>query len=234
MYKNKTFLAIAPARGGSKRLQKKNILDISGKPLIAWSIEAGLKSKYIDKLVVSSEDSKILNISQEFGAEIIKRPKNLALDNTTSFEVVKHAIESLKNYDYIIMLQPTSPLRDENDIDSAIEFLFKKKADAVISICETDHSPLWTNTLKKNGDLTGFIDNEIINKRSQDLEKFYRLNGAIYICLRDRLLKEKSFFIRNKIYGYIMEKEKSVDIDTEIDFKLAEILLNKKILSVKI
>jgi CMP-N,N'-diacetyllegionaminic acid synthase len=126
MYKEKSFLAIIPARGGSKRLPNKNILNLAGKPLIEWSIDAALKSKYIDKVVVSSDDENILKIAKD-KCDIIKRPKELATDTASSIDVIKHVLDNLeKKYDYIVLLQPTSPLRNEKHIDEAIEFLYKK------------------------------------------------------------------------------------------------------------
>lgn len=225
MYTNKTFLAIIPARGGSKRLPRKNILDLCGKPLIAWSIKAGLNSKYIDKVVVSSDDDDILNISLNFGAETIKRPIDLANDTATTFDAIKHTIENVEKYDYIVLLQPTSPLRNEKHIDEAIELLENKKADAIVSVCEMDHSPLWSNTLPKDGNMSNFLKDEILNKRSQDLEKYYRLNGAIYICKTEKLLEEKSFFLKENIFAYVMDRKSSVDIDEEMDFNMAEVLI---------
>ena len=219
---NKTFLAIIPARGGSKRLPRKNILDLCGKPLISWSIEAALKSKYISKVVVSSDDEEILNISSNFGADIIKRPYELANDTATTFDTVKHTIDNFENYDYIVLLQPTSPLRNEKHIDEAIELLEEKQADAIVSVCEMDHSPLWSNTLPKDGNMRGFLREEILNKRSQDLEKYYRLNGAVYICKTDKLLENKSFFLKDNIFAYIMDRKSSIDIDEEIDFLFAQ------------
>lgn len=219
---NKTFLAIIPARGGSKRLPRKNILDLCGKPLISWSIEAALKSKYISKVVVSSDDEEILNISSNFGADIIKRPYELANDTATTFDAVKHTIDNFENYDYIVLLQPTSPLRNEKHIDEAIELLEEKQADAIVSVCEMDHSPLWSNTLPKDGNMNNFLRDEVLNKRSQDLEKYYRVNGAVYICKTDKLLENKSFFLKDNIFAYIMDRKSSIDIDEEIDFLFAE------------
>ena len=195
MYKGKTFLAIIPARGGSKRLPRKNILDLNGKPLIAYSIEAGLKSKYIDKVIVSSDDDEILEVSKKYGAQLIKRPEVLASDTATTFDALKHTIDNIEKYDYILLLQATSPLRNEKHIDEAIELLELKKADAIVSVCEMDHSPLWSNTLPKDNSMTGFLKDEVKNKRSQDLERHYRLNGAIYICKTDKLLEDKTFFL---------------------------------------
>jgi CMP-N,N'-diacetyllegionaminic acid synthase len=226
VYKEKTFLAIIPARGGSKRLPRKNILNLNGKPLIAYSIEAGLQSKYIDKAIVTSDDEEILSISKEFGADTIKRPDALASDTATSFDAIKHTIENIDKYDYIVLLQPTSPLRNAMQIDEAIELLETKEANAVVSVCEMDHSPLWSNTLPQDGSMQGFLRDEVLNKRSQDLEKYYRLNGAIYICKTDKLLEEESFFLKENIYSFVMDRESSVDIDEAIDFKIAEVLIN--------
>ena len=225
MLNSKTFLVIIPARGGSKRLPRKNVLELAGKPLIVWSIDSGLKSKYIDKVVVTSDDDEILSISKEYGAEIIKRPDYLANDTAKTFDAIKHTIENMQKYDYIVLLQPTSPLRNESHIDEAIELLELKKADAIVSVCEMEHSPLWSNTLPQNGSMKNFLRKEILNKRSQDLEKYYRLNGAIYICKTDKLLENKGFFLKENIFAYRMDRKSSVDIDEEIDFKNVEFFL---------
>jgi len=226
MYKDKTFLAIIPARGGSKRLPRKNILNLCGKPLISYSIEAGLKSKYIDKVVVSSDDDEILEIAQKFGAKTIKRPPDLANDTSTTFDAIKHTIDNLEKYDYIVLLQATSPLRTAKHINEAIELLEEKNANAVVSVCQMEHSPLWSNVLPKDGNMKDFLKDEVLNKRAQDLEKYYRLNGAIYICKTKKFLENKGFFLKENIFAYIMDRKNSVDIDEEIDFKLAEVLVN--------
>ncbi|MDS1369869.1 acylneuraminate cytidylyltransferase family protein [Aliarcobacter butzleri] len=227
MYKNKTFLAIIPARGGSKRLPRKNVLDLCGKPLITHTIEAGLKSNYIDKVIVSSDDEEILEISKKFGAETVKRPDELASDIATTFDAVKHTIDNnIDKFDYIVLLQPTSPLRNEKHINEAIELLEEKKAKAIISVCEIDHSPLWSNTLPENSSMNNFLKDGVLNKRSQDLPKYYRLNGAIYICKTDKLLENKGFFLKDNIFAYVMDKESSIDIDEEMDFNIAKILLD--------
>ena len=123
MNKNKTFLAIIPARGGSKRLPRKNVLDLCGKPLIAYSIEAGLKSKYISKVIVTSDDEEILSISKKYGSGIIVRPEELSSDAATTFDAVKHTIDNVEKFDYVVLVQPTSPLRSEKHLDEAIELL---------------------------------------------------------------------------------------------------------------
>ena len=228
MHKGKTYLAIIPARGESKRLPRKNLLDLNGKPLVSWSIEAGLNSKYIDKVVVTSDDADILNIAKYYGVLSINRPIELSSDTATTFDAVEHAIENIKYYDYIVLLQPTSPLRTEWHIDKAIEFLINKEADAIVSVCEMDHSPLWSNTLDDTLSMAEFLTKSIKNKRSQDLDSYYRINGAIYICDTKKLLKEKGFFIENGIYAFKMDRETSIDIDNEIDFQLADLILKSK------
>ena len=229
MHKDKTFLAIIPARGGSKRLPQKNLLNLCGKPLIAWTIEAGIESRYIDRIIVSSDSDKILEVARIYdGVLALKRPRDLATDTAKTIDAIKHAIENTsQQFDYTILLQPTSPLRIGKHIDAAIEFLDEKKADAVISVCEMEHPPQWSNTLPRDLSMKNFLKEEIKHERSQDLPKYYRLNGAIYICNTQRLLKENSFFIRDNIFAYIMDKESSVDIDDKFDFKLAECLMSQ-------
>jgi len=230
MIGNKKLLAIIPARGGSKRLPRKNVLSLGGKPLIGWTIQAALRSRFVDHVVVSTDDEEIKDISIKYGADIpFMRPYELATDEATSVDVVLHLLRKLeeenKFYNYIILLQPTSPLRTAKNIDESVELLLLMGADAVISVCEAEHSPLWCNKIPEDGDLSGFLDYSLLNKRSQDLEKYYRLNGAIYLCNADILKKEKTFFFSSRCYGYKMMNENSVDIDNSVDFALARCLL---------
>ena len=228
MLRDKTFLAVIPARGGSKRLPRKNVLDLAGKPLIIWTIEAAKNSKYIDHCVVSSDDQEIADVSQRFGADVLLRPAELATDSASSVDVVLQAIEKEKqNYDYVILLQPTSPLRTAHHIDEAIELLFEKNADAIVSVCESNHSPLWANTLPDDLSMNGFIREEVEGKRSQDLPKFYQLNGAIYIIATKKLQETQSFVVGSNGYAYIMKSRDSIDIDTDLDFELVNLLINK-------
>ena len=227
MIKGKSILAIIPARGGSKRLPGKNTLPINGKPLIYWTVKAALESHYIDKVIISSDDLDIKKLSLNYGVDFINRPKELSSDDSTTISVVFHVIEQLdKKYDFIILLQPTSPLRNYLDIDKAIRLLDEKQSDAVISVCELGHPLLFSNTLPLDGSMEKFITDEMKNKRTQDFPTFYKINGAIYLCCIDRLVKEKTFFIKDNIFSYIMNKERSIDIDDKFDFKLAEYLFN--------
>jgi len=224
---DKSILAIILARGGSKRLPDKNILPLNRKPLILWSIQAGLNSEYVDRVVVSSNDNNILNISRKGGAEIIKRPEELSTDHSASIFSVKHAISEIGDkFDYTILLQPTSPLRTERHIDEAFELLMEKNADAIISVCKTKHSPLWSNTLPDDDSMNHFIKDKIKNIRSQDLPVYYSLNGAIYICKTQRLMIEETFFITDKIYAYKMNGIVSIDIDNELDYSFADYIIN--------
>ena len=225
------ILAIIPARGGSKGLPRKNILDLNGKPLIAWTIESSLKSKYITKTVVSSDDDEILNISQEYKSEIIKRPDELALDTTASEPVVKHVIEELQKenqeFDYIVLLQPTSPLRDTQNIDDALDMLFKYNATSLISVCEIDNKILKAFKENKNGFIEGVSNNKYPFMRRQDLPKTYLSNGAIYIIKVSEFMKNNSFYA-DKTISYCMDDITSLDIDTKEDLEKTQSIMVKK------
>ncbi|MFC1504045.1 cytidylyltransferase domain-containing protein [Spirochaetota bacterium] len=234
MYKGKSYLGIIPARSGSKRLSDKNICDLCGKPLIAWTIEASLQSKYIDETLVTTDSDIIANISRKYGGQVpFKRPARLATDTATSVDVVLHVLGHYKSklhkeFDYIVFLQPTSPLRDHSDINRAIELCDKKSANAIISVCEAEHSPLHTNILPKSLSMNNFISKKDQKKRYQDIHTYYQLNGAIYICRTDIFIKEKSFFPNKKSFAFIIPKERSVDIDTRLDFIITECIIKNR------
>lgn len=232
MYKNKKFLAIIPARGGSKGVPKKNIKKLNGKPLIYYTIKAAKESKIFDKIIVSTDDKRIAEISIQYGASIpFLRPAYLATDNAKSINVILHAIKELKKkgemYDYVMKLQPTSPLRKSTDILNATKLLFEKKGNSIISVSKCENHPLWTNTLKDNLKMDNFLKEEIKNKNRQELQTYYRINGAIYLSQISTLVKNKDWYKKNS-YAYIMKSERSIDIDNYIDFKLAEILIKRK------
>ena len=229
MYKGKKILAIIPARGGSKRLPRKNILDLAGKPLMAWSIEAAKGSKYIDRVILSSDDEEIIKVAKEWGCDVpFTRPKELAQDTTRSINVVTHAIKALtESYNDVILLQPTSPLRTSEDIDSAIEQFYAKDASSLIGVCEVEHSPLWSNTLDESMSMDNFLDDKYNNARSQDLPTYYRINGAFYMSRVESVIKNETFFVKKGIYGFLMSQEHSVDIDTKLDFIIAEAVLKQ-------
>jgi len=225
MYEEKSFLAVIPARKGSKRLIGKNLLPLSGKPLITWSIEAAQKSKYIDKLLVSSDDDKILELAKNKGIATVLRPDHLASDKASTVDALLHAIDSMDTkYDYVVLLQVTSPLRTTEHIDEAIEKIIEENLESVVSVCEVDHSPLWSNVLPDDGRMKDFIPEGFEGKRSQDLEKYYRLNGAIYIININKLISSHSLLLA-ETFAYIMPIEASVDIDTIYDFIYAEAII---------
>ena len=197
-------------------------MELAGKPLIAWTIESSLKSKYISKTIVSSDCDEILNISSKYGSEILKRPDELARDTTPTEPVVEHILQNIKdlgNYSYLVLLQPTSPLRDEKDIDEAISKLIQEKdATALISVKEIDNKILKAFKINNNGYLEGISNNKYPFMRRQDLPKVFMPNGAIYIISINEFLKTKRLFSDNAI-SYLMNEEKSLDIDTIDDFE---------------
>lgn len=215
-------LAIIPARGGSKGIPRKNLINFSGKPLMQWSIEAAIKSKYITDIVVSSDDNEILNLARK-NKEIValKRPYNLAQDNSKTEPVLIHVLESLedKDFDYLVLLQPTSPLRSSKDIDTAFEELLNTDATALISVCELEHHPFKSFKINEKGYLQGIINNDFPFYPRQELPKTYRANGAIYIIEVSSFLKNKSL-LTNKTVDFKMSLEKSLDVDSlkDLDF----------------
>jgi len=227
------ILAIIPARGGSKRLPRKNIKVLNGKPLIQWTIESALGINEICKVMVSTDSQEIADIALKVGAEVpFIRPDNLATDVSSSSDVIKHTLDYYKEkgetFDFVLLLQPTSPIRNSKHNIEAINLLCSKQADAIVSICECEHSPLWTNTLPDDLSMGQFIKDEIKNTRSQDLPSFYRLNGAIYLTRVSRFYEENTLFLSSNIYAYTMDSESSVDIDHELDFLFAETILKYK------
>lgn len=232
MYNGQTILALIPARGGSKGVPRKNLRCLAGKPLIVYTIEAALQANFIDRIIVSTDDLEIANISKKYGAEVpFIRPEVLATDGAKGIDVVLHAMQWLEDhnekFDLLMLLQPTSPLRDSEDIENALGLFMRKNADAVVSVCEVEHSPLWMNTLREDLCMKDFIDKEVLNKNRQQLEIYYRLNGAIYLAKWDFIKQYKSFY-GDKTYAYIMPREKSVDIDSEFDLQFAEFLMRNK------
>lgn len=229
MINDKKVLAVIPARGGSKRLPRKNIKLLNGLPLIGWTIKAAQESKYIDRVIVSTEDEEIADVSRSLGADIpFLRSPELAQDTTSTVEVLLDLLNKIDGYDYLCLLQPTSPLRTSEDIDGALAYFTEKDADSVISVCEAEHSPLWSNTLPADNSLSNFIAEEIKNKRSQDLPVYYRLNGAVYVIKTEKLRQKKALLLAENCYAYIMPGERSVDIDTEMDFYLCQMYMAKK------
>ena len=227
-------VALITARGGSKAIPHKNIAMLAGKPLIAWSIEAALKSRCLKRVMVSTDDKEIARVAKAYGAEVpFMRPSELAMDDSSHISVVEHAIRWLKNNEsfspqYLMLLQPTSPMRESKDIDASAELAEKMSAEAVISVCEATRHPYKTYCLNEDDTLSPFIKNtKIPYLRRQGLPKVYWENGAIYLNRCDSLFKTKTFFPPGA-YPYIMPEERSLDVDTQWDLRIADLLLGDK------
>ncbi len=229
MVKGKKILAIIPARGGSKGLPGKNILKLGDKPLIAWTIEAGKASKYIDRLILSSEDNQIISVAKNCMCEVpFVRPLELAQDKTPGIDVVIHAIETIpENYDYVVLLQPTSPFRGVLDIDKCIKFCIENNVSSSVSVTKASENPYWMYSIDGENKLVPLIktDNKIYQR--QLAPESFILNGAIYIARTSCLLASKSFLNADTI-AFPMPFNRSVDIDTESDFLNAESMLKIK------
>ena len=228
----KKILSIITARGGSKGLKRKNVVDLVGKPLIAWTIEASLDSKYITKTIVSSDDKEALDISKEYGANVVRRPDDLSSDSATSESVIKHTIDYLESmgemFDIVILLQPTSPLRTSKDIDSAFEIMFNSDATAVISTSEFDNKILKTFIETPDGFLKGVSNNEYPFMRRQDLPAVYMSNGAIYI-IDVNIFNKNLSLITDRTASYLMPANKSFDVDSESDLLSIEKLIKSNL-----
>jgi N-acylneuraminate cytidylyltransferase/CMP-N,N'-diacetyllegionaminic acid synthase len=230
MYNNKTFLVIILARSGSKGLPGKNIKNINGKPLVAWSIEAGLNSKYIDKLTVSTDSEEYAKIAKSFGAEVpFIRPNEISTDESSRKDAIEYSLDFFKDkgmtYDYVILLEPTSPLTTGKDIDSAIEQLFlEESAEAIVgvSLSEASHPNF---SVELNNGFLNFIskDQKSSVVRRQDLEDYYFYDGSLYISEVDKYL-EKEFY-HEKTLGYVTPKWKSLEIDDIDDFVMVEAVM---------
>ena len=223
-------IAIIPARSGSRGLPDKNIRDLLGKPLLAYSIEAALESNVFDTVMVSTDSQKYAEIARKYGAEVpFLRNEETSSDSASSWDVVEEVLSGYKTkdkvFDTFMLLQPTSPLRTARSIVEAYREMKKKKADAIISLCEVDHSPLQCNVLKEDLSLDGFIRKEVKGKRRQEMPVFYRFNGAIYLVRADSFLRNHDAYT-GKCYAYIMDKRESIDIDDIYDFAVAEALLS--------
>jgi CMP-N,N'-diacetyllegionaminic acid synthase len=225
LYKKKKYIAVILARGGSKRLPNKNLKNLRGKPLIFYTILAALRCRYIDEIIVSSDDVKILEVSKKYRVQTVKRPKYLSGDKSKSSDALKHVISKNFDYDFVILLQPTSPLRSEKHIYGAIRLLEKKNADAVISVCRAEEGLFLTNILPKNLSLQKFFKKNLQNKKNKNINNYYKLNGAIYICKIKKLFEKNTLFLEKNIYAFKMSQKTSIDVDTEFDFKRASNLI---------
>lgn len=223
-------IAIIPARSGSKGLKDKNIKELIGKPLMAYTIEAALKSNRFETVMVSTDSEEYAEIARKYGAEVpFLRSQETSGDTSSTWDTVDEVLNNYlvkgKQFDTFAVLQPTSPLRTSFHIQQAYEKFYEKNAKAVISVCETEYSPLICNTLNVSQELTNFINKKNMIRR-QEMQKYYRVNGAIYISNID-FYNEDHYLFREGSYAYIMNQNDSIDIDTMIDFIVAKCILKE-------
>jgi len=233
MSDNTNLLVVIPARGGSKRLPRKNILPLAGKPLICWTIEAALAAELDARIMVSSDDDEILAIARQYEAKGVithKRPRGLATDEATTADVLVDSVNAEVGMglhpEVLILLQPTSPLRNADDIRAALDIFRQSGSDnTVVSVCEVDHPTAWTGSISPDG----VFHNRIAQgKRSQDYEKEYRLNGAVYIVNVARFLRD-GVILGDTIVSSVMPRSRSLDIDDSFDFNICDAILKSTI-----
>ena len=224
MYKDKKIIAIIPARSGSKGLPDKNIKDLNGKPLIAYSIEAANESKCFDKVLVSTDSEKYAEISKKYGAKVpFLRSAENSNDESGTWGACEEVLNNLdEKFDVVVLLQPTSPFRTAQNIKEALDLFFLKNADTVVSVTQISHPLEWYNHLPDDNSLANFEAEEIRTKRRQDLRPCYTMNGAVYIVKRE-LLKPDLYLCGENSFAYVMDEANSVDIDSESDFLKARI-----------
>lgn len=224
-------IAIIPARSGSKGLKDKNIKELNGKPLMAYTIEAAINSRIFDCVHVSTDSEKYADIAREYGADVpFLRTDELSGDKASPWDAVKYVLKMYselgQEYDIVTLLQPTSPLRTATDIKSAYNIFLEKGAKAVVSVCETDHPPIFSDTIAEDGNMKGFVKKEYRDIPRQLVPAYYRVNGGIYM-LNKSCLEDQTSLYDNDCYAYAMTREASVDIDSEVDFLIAKALLDR-------
>lgn len=224
-------LAIIPARSGSKGLIDKNIKLLNGKPLLAYTIEVAKKSGLFDEIMVSTDSREYADIAKKWGANVpFLRSDEFSNDTASSWDVVKEVIERyriLGNEFYTVaLLQPTSPLRTSNDIIEGYKVMKVKEANFVVGVCEMDHSPLWANTLPEDLSMENFIRPEVVKIPRQSIPTYYRINGALYIVKVDYLMRTLDIY-GDRSFASVMKKENSIDIDDQMDFTIAEVLIKQ-------
>lgn len=231
MYKGKKILAVIPARGGSKGVPRKNIIEVGGHPLIKYTIDCGKNSKYLDRTVISTEDLLIKRVAEENGGDVpFLRPKELAEDTSKTIDCIVHAVNTLKSmgeeYDYVIILQNTVPLRKSWHVDEAIEMIVDSSERSLVSISEVDKHPILMRTLNEDKTVKNLLHMNSTMRR-QDFPKFYKVDGAIAIQKIDTEFNLETSINDGKL-GYVMERKYSTDIDNYLDIKIIEYYLEKE------
>jgi CMP-N,N'-diacetyllegionaminic acid synthase len=218
-------LGLILARGGSKGIPRKNIVSLGGKPLIAWTIESAKQSQVITRVVLSSDDDETINVARKYGCDVpFRRPKRLATDSASTIDTVIHALDKLSTYDYVVLLQPTSPLRTPVDIDAAFQLMLENNSPSCVSISEAEQSPYWMYRRTETCTISPILPNVPQIARRQELPPVYILNGAIYVA-EVEWLKQNMSFLHEETVGYIMPNTRSIDIDTKSDLELCETYL---------
>lgn len=227
------LLAIIPARAGSSSVPSKNLAAVAGKPLLAYAIEAARRAAVVERVVVSTDSSAIAEVARQWGGEVpFLRPEELARDDIPGVLPIIHAVTWLEEHegyrsDYVLCLQPTSPLRTAQDIEQAMALALKKQADSVISVTPVHDHPYWTKTVDAEGRMSEFMTAKKPVLRRQDLPPAYVLNGAVYLVKREVLLRRRSLY-GEKTCAYVMPRERSLDIDTPWDLYLADLILRDR------
>ncbi len=225
MFGNRKVLCFILARGGSKGIPRKNLLLISGKPLVAHSIDTAKKVKYIDKIYVSTEDKEIKTVSLKFGADVIDRPPKLATDIANYLDAVKHMIDSLpecKENPIIVLLETTSPIRDVSDIEKCIE-MYSENIDSVISVNQVKSDPSYMYK-QENDLLKSFLEKGPI-KRRQDAEPLVAYNGSILVSSCNFIKNQKDVVLGGRMIGYVLDEKHSIDIDSKLDFEICRFIM---------
>jgi CMP-N,N'-diacetyllegionaminic acid synthase len=221
-------LAIVPARGGSKGVPRKNVRIVGDRPLIAWTIGSALTSKTVDQVILSSDDIEIIDVARQWGCDIpFTRPPELATDAASMLDVIHHAADICGDgFEWIVLLQPTSPLRSAEDIDATVAACMQAGAPAAVTVTPTDKSPFWMYFRGESGLMTPIMnDPRNLSYRRQDLPPTYALNGAVYVARRD-WLKGRSSFLSPETICHVMPRERSIDVDTEYDFSMLKAYLS--------
>ncbi|GAB0056226.1 N-acylneuraminate cytidylyltransferase [Candidatus Magnetaquicoccaceae bacterium FCR-1] len=218
-----TVLAVIPARGGSKGVMRKNIRPLAGKPLLAWSIEAARLCPEIDRLILSSEDDEIIATARAHGCEVpFPRPPELAGDDARAIDVALHLLDTLpESYDWLLWLQPTSPLRCAEDIRNALRLAVERRADSVVGVTPADKSPYWMFHVQADGAMEPVLSGDATRRNRQELPPVCQLNGALNL-VRTAWIRQSHRFIDARTLAYVMPPERSLDIDSERDFLVAE------------
>jgi CMP-N,N'-diacetyllegionaminic acid synthase len=227
-------IAVIPARSGSKGLPDKNIREINGKPLLAYTIEAALDSGCFDIVHVSTDSEKYAGIAREYGADVpFLRSAELASDTANTWDAVREALSRYadmgKTFETVMLMQPTTPLRTGEDVRAAYRLMQEKKARSVIAVCEVDHSPLWCDIIPEDGNMKGFGRKDLAWVTRQELKPFYRVNGAIYLLtVTENTIADDDDIYENNCYALFMDRKKSIDIDCEDDLELVEFMLTRR------